>query len=100
MEQERTGIITREEAHIQLAELGIEMPQQIGGAENPPNDSLADLDEETKTKVQEIMNRERSGELTKEEAQAELAKLDVNLPMIQPPGDGEQPPSRNTDNSQ
>ncbi|WP_370221758.1 hypothetical protein [Cytobacillus sp.] len=82
MEKERAGTITREEAQTQLAELGVELP---GGGEGgqPPQEGdnmFSNLDEETRTKAQEIMEKERSGTITREEAQAQLTELGIEFP--------------------
>lgn len=42
-------------------------------------DMLSNLDEETRTKVQEIMEKERAGTITREDAQAQLAELGVEF---------------------
>jgi hypothetical protein len=42
-------------------------------------DMFSNLDEETRTKVQEIMEKERTGTITREEAQAQLAELGVEF---------------------
>ena len=43
-------------------------------------DKFAGLDEETKAKVQTIMEQQKSGTLTAEEAQTQLAELGVEMP--------------------
>ncbi|QCR31194.1 carbohydrate-binding domain-containing protein [Lysinibacillus sp. SGAir0095] len=55
-----------------------------GTGENPGGgrgDMFADLDEETKAKVQSIMEQQRNGTITQEEAQTQLAELGVELPF-------------------
>ncbi|MFC7686463.1 carbohydrate-binding domain-containing protein [Ureibacillus sp. GCM10028918] len=44
-------------------------------------DMFADLDDATREKVQSIMEQQRNGTITQEEAQAQLAELGVELPM-------------------
>lgn len=58
----------------------------FGGNENRskmgnPGDMFADLDEETREKVQEIMEQQREGTITREEAQAQLSELGVEFPV-------------------
>ncbi|MDM5330005.1 carbohydrate-binding domain-containing protein [Neobacillus sp. CF12] len=43
-------------------------------------DMFSNLDEATRTKAQEIMEKERAGTITREEAQAQLAELGVDFP--------------------
>ena len=52
------------------------MTEQHGGK----MDKLAGLDEETKAKVQTIMEQQKSGTITREEAQTQLAGLGVEMP--------------------
>lgn len=59
-----------------------------GGFGNPdgtqkqmPSDMFGDLDEETMEKVQAIMQQEREGTITREEAEAQLADLGVEMPV-------------------
>lgn len=52
-----------------------------GGAGGGRDDMFADLDEATKEKAQSIMEQQRNGTITQEEAQAQLAELGVELPM-------------------
>ncbi|MGE7114363.1 hypothetical protein [Lysinibacillus sp. NPDC047702] len=56
----------------ELAELGISFPTGKG-------DKFANLDDETKTKVQEITKQVEDGSLTQEEADAQLKELGVSL---------------------
>ncbi|WP_338449683.1 hypothetical protein R4Z09_26615 [Niallia oryzisoli] len=44
-------------------------------------DMFSGLDEEAKAKAQEIMEQERAGTITREEAQAQLAELGVEFPQ-------------------
>ncbi|WP_052130062.1 carbohydrate-binding domain-containing protein [Ureibacillus sinduriensis] len=56
-------------------------PGGIGG--NPGGgrgDMFADLDEATKEKAQSIIEQQRNGTITQEEAQAQLAELGIELP--------------------
>ena len=57
-----------------------------GGGQTPPDggnrgDMFSNLDDETKAKAEEIMEQERAGTITREEAQAKLSELGVNMPM-------------------
>jgi hypothetical protein len=57
-----------------------------GSGQNRPEMSnqgamFADLDEETREKVQAIMEQQRAGTITQEEAQAQLAELGVEFPV-------------------
>ncbi|TSI07387.1 hypothetical protein [Lysinibacillus sp. BW-2-10] len=78
LDQEKDGSITREEAQTQLAALGVEFPSK--GNHGSRGDFLADLDDATKEKAQAILDQEKDGTITREEAQAQLATLDVELP--------------------
>jgi hypothetical protein len=42
---------------------------------------FSDLDEETREKVQSIMEQQRDGNITREEAQEQLAELGVEFPQ-------------------
>lgn len=55
---------------------GGQAPQDGGNR----GDMFSNLDEETKAKAQEIMEQERTGTITREEAQAKLADLGVEFP--------------------
>jgi len=46
----------------------------------PPDDMFGDLDDETKEKMQAIMEKERAGTITSEEAQAQLKELGIEFP--------------------
>ncbi|TKC16780.1 carbohydrate-binding domain-containing protein [Robertmurraya kyonggiensis] len=57
---------------------------QTNGGQTPPDggnrgEMFSDLDDETRAKVQEIMEQERAGTLTREEAQAKLSELGVEF---------------------
>ncbi|RTQ95780.1 carbohydrate-binding domain-containing protein [Lysinibacillus telephonicus] len=52
-----------------------------GGAGGNRGDMFSNLDEETRQKVQSIMEQERSGVITQEEAQAQMEELGVELPQ-------------------
>ncbi|MGG4490912.1 carbohydrate-binding domain-containing protein [Metabacillus idriensis] len=56
---------------------GGQMPQGKGN----PGEMFSDLDEETRAKVQSIMEQQRAGEITREEAQEQLGKLGVEIPQ-------------------
>lgn len=79
MIQMREGTITREEAEAQLAELGVELPIGGGAGGGPGNNMFSNLDEETRAKVEEIMSAMREGTITREEAEAQLAELGVEI---------------------
>ncbi|MBO9131527.1 carbohydrate-binding domain-containing protein [Bacillus sp. 165] len=60
-------------------------PDGGGPDGEPPNggtggDMFSNLDDETKAKVEEIMEKEREGTITREEAQAQLKELGVEFP--------------------
>ncbi len=42
---------------------------------------FADLDDETREKAEAIMQKQREGTITREEAQAQLAELGIELPV-------------------
>ncbi|MFJ7731669.1 hypothetical protein ACIQXF_07210, partial [Lysinibacillus sp. NPDC097231] len=50
-------------------------------------DKFANLDDATKTKVQEIMKQQKDGSLTQEEANTQLKELGVSLPSHTEKGD-------------
>ena len=76
--QEEAGEITHEEAHAKMDELGIERPFGKGGHHG--GGPFGDIDEETRTAIDDIRDQFKAGDLTEEEAQAQLDELDVNLP--------------------
>ena len=76
--QEEAGEITHEEAHAKMDELGIERSFGKGGHRG--GGPFGDLDEETRTAMDDIRNQFKAGDLTEEEAQAKLDALDVDLP--------------------
>ncbi|RUL53229.1 hypothetical protein EK386_09635 [Lysinibacillus antri] len=78
LDQEKDGSITREEAQTQLAALGVELP--IKGEHGHRGDFLAVLDDATKEKAQTILDQQKDGTITREEAQTQLAELGVELP--------------------
>ena len=59
----------------QLEELGVKLPEK-----EKRKDMLADLDEATKEKAKSILEQEKSGKLTREQANEELTKLGVKFP--------------------
>nr|WP_106782676.1 hypothetical protein [Lysinibacillus timonensis] len=79
LDQERAGTITREEAQLQLADLGVDFPTK-GDKDARGLDFLANLDDETKDQVQAILAEEQAGTITWEEAQTQLAELGVDFP--------------------
>lgn len=70
------GEWTKEEAKAELEELGIEQPRHRGGKGHRMG---ADLTEEERTQVKEIREQVKSGELTQEEAQAQLEELGLDI---------------------
>ena len=82
MEQQQNGTITQEQAQAQLAELGVELPTGgPGGTGGNRGDMFGDLDDETREIVQSIMEQQRNGTISQEEAQAQLNELGVELPF-------------------
>ncbi|PEO70021.1 hypothetical protein CN572_22385, partial [Bacillus wiedmannii] len=59
----------------QLGELGVKLPEK-----EKRKDMFANLDEATKEKAKSILEQEKSGKLTREQAQEELTKLGVKFP--------------------
>ncbi|EKN67923.1 carbohydrate-binding domain-containing protein [Schinkia azotoformans] len=55
-----------------------------GGSGDNPGDIFKDLDEATMEKVRSIMDQERAGSITREEAQAQLTELGVESPKRGP----------------
>ncbi|KEF37855.1 protein of unknown function (DUF4353) [Schinkia azotoformans MEV2011] len=55
-----------------------------GGPGDNPGDMFKDLDEATMEKVRSIMDQERAGSITREEAQAQLTELGVEFPKRGP----------------
>jgi hypothetical protein len=78
IEKEKAGTITHEEAKAELQELGVTLPEH--GEKGKKADIFANLDDETKTKVEAIIEKEKAGTITHEEAKAELQELGVTLP--------------------
>ncbi|WP_281657866.1 hypothetical protein [Halobacillus sp. Cin3] len=70
------GEWTKEEAKAELEELGIEQPRHHGGKGHRIG---ADLTEEQRTQLDEIREQVESGELTEEEAQAQLEELGIEI---------------------
>ncbi|WP_027953941.1 hypothetical protein [Halobacillus kuroshimensis] len=70
------GEWTKEEAKAELEELGIEQPRHHGGKGHRIS---ADLTEEQRTQLDEIREQVESGELTEEEAQAQLEELGIEI---------------------
>lgn len=72
---------------------GMGEPGEMGGpgdgqmppGNGKPGDMFADLDESTRQKVQSIMEQQRDGSITMEEAQAQLEELGVELPQRREP---------------
>ncbi|MFJ8236394.1 carbohydrate-binding domain-containing protein [Ureibacillus sp. NPDC094379] len=58
------------------------------GAAGNRKDMFSDLDDETREKVQSIMEQQRNGTITQEEAQAQLEELGVEFPTGGPMGSG------------
>ncbi|PFQ13775.1 hypothetical protein [Bacillus cereus] len=59
----------------QLQELGVKLPEK-----EKRKEMFAGLDEQTKEKAKSILEQEKSGKLTHEQAKEELTKLGVKLP--------------------
>lgn len=76
--QEEEGEITHEEAHAKMEELGIDRPFGRGGHHG--KGPFGSIDKETGTAIKAIRDQFKDGVLTKEEAQAKLDDLDVDLP--------------------
>lgn len=76
--QEEAGEITHEEAHAKMVELGIKRPFGKGGHRR--GGPLGNMDEETRTTIDDIRVQFKAGDLTEEAAQAKLEALDVDLP--------------------
>jgi uncharacterized membrane protein len=76
--EEEAGEITHEEAHAKMEELGIDRSFGRGG--HHEKGPFGNLDEETRTAMEEIRDQFKAGDLTEEEAQAKLDDLDVDLP--------------------
>ena len=72
MHKWKDGTLSHEEAKVQLAKLGVELPKH--------HEKFEKLDEKTKAQVYVIMEQVKKGTLTKEEADKKLAKLGVELP--------------------
>lgn len=69
-EKEKAGTITHDEAKAQLEELGVNVPKH--GGKGKLENLLTNLDEETKTKAQDLIDQ----------AQAELEELGVTHPKL------------------
>jgi uncharacterized membrane protein len=76
--QEEAGEITHKEAHAKMDELGIEPPFGKGGHHG--KGPFGNMDEETRTAIEEIRDQFKAGDLSEEEAQAQLDALDIQLP--------------------
>ena len=59
----------------QLEELGVKLPEK-----EKRKEMFAGLDNQTKEKAKSILEQEKSGKLTREQAKEELTKLGVKLP--------------------
>ncbi|MBM7609101.1 hypothetical protein JOD29_002367 [Lysinibacillus composti] len=59
-----------------------------GGAPGNREDMFSDLDEETREKLQNIMEQQMNGTITQEEAQAQLKELGIEFPTGGPMGGG------------
>lgn len=76
--QQEAGEITHEEAHAKMEELGIDRSFGRGGHHD--KGPFGNLDEETRTTIEEIRDQFKVGDLTEAEAQAKLDDLDLDLP--------------------
>ncbi|HLG28360.1 MAG TPA: hypothetical protein VI423_11285 [Paenisporosarcina sp.] len=75
---EEASKITQEEAHAKMEELGIDRPFGRGG--HHEKGPFGNIDEETRTAIEEIRDQYKAGDLKEAEAQAKLDDLDVDLP--------------------
>ncbi|MCM3317618.1 hypothetical protein M3603_13380 [Rummeliibacillus stabekisii] len=84
LDKEKDGSLSHEEAQKQLKALGVNFPEHPGkGKFEAPLDNL---DAATKKKAQAILDKEKNGSLSHEEAQKQLKALGVNFP--EHPGKG------------
>ncbi|MDA1634168.1 hypothetical protein PDK11_15050, partial [Bacillus cereus] len=65
----------KDDTKKQLEELGVKLPKK-----EKRKDMFAGLDDQTKEKAKSILEQEKSGKLTREQAQEELTKLGVKMP--------------------
>ncbi len=75
--EEEAGEITREEAHAKMEELGIDRSFGRGG--HHEKGPFGNLDEETRTAIEEIRDQFVAGDLTEEEAQAKVETLGLEF---------------------
>ncbi|WP_445506508.1 hypothetical protein [Niallia sp. 03190] len=78
LEKEKAGTITHEKAKTQLKKLGVTLPEREG--KGKIESLLANLDDATKAKAQAILEKEKAGTITHEEAKTQLKKLGVTFP--------------------
>ncbi|MBB5171214.1 hypothetical protein [Rummeliibacillus stabekisii] len=84
LDKEKNGSLSHEEAQKQLKALGINFPEHPGkGKFEAPLDNL---DAATKKKALAILDKEKDGSLSHEEAQKQLKALGINFP--EHPGKG------------
>ncbi|MFJ7738758.1 hypothetical protein ACIQ2D_20830 [Lysinibacillus sp. NPDC097287] len=70
--------IIMENLKSNLATIGVELP--VKGEHGSRSDFLAEVDDTAKEKAQDILDQEKAGTITWEEAQTQLAALGVELP--------------------
>jgi hypothetical protein len=68
----------KDDLKTQLATLGVTLPER--GDKGGKDKFLANLDEATKSKAQAILDKEKAGTITHEEAKTQLEALGVTLP--------------------
>ncbi|SDE53770.1 hypothetical protein SAMN04487777_11523 [Priestia aryabhattai B8W22] len=78
MKQLKTGAITQEKAQTQLADLGVKLPEKGDKAKH--DNMFTGLNDTDKAKAQTIMKQLKTGAITQEKAQTQLADLGVKLP--------------------
>ncbi|MFJ8247980.1 carbohydrate-binding domain-containing protein [Peribacillus asahii] len=75
---DESGITTAKSGPGGMGNRGDGQGRPEGGT--PPGDMFGDLDDETKEKAQAIMEKERAGTITREEAQTQLKELGIEFP--------------------
>ena len=76
--QQEAGEITHEEAHAKMEELGID--RKFGRGGHHGKGPFGNIDEDTRSTIEDIRDQFKDGDLTEEEAQAKLDELEVDLP--------------------
>ncbi|MFJ8265609.1 carbohydrate-binding domain-containing protein [Peribacillus asahii] len=75
---DESGVTTAKSGPGGMGNRGDGQARPEGGT--PPGDMFGDLDDETKEKAQAIMEKERAGTITREEAQTRLKELGIEFP--------------------